>query len=396
MTDLFKTIENGFNKLGKATQREFERIGEKTSKNVAADFDQVARGMDNGGIAGFCVELADVTSMGHQGANMAENFHLIGDDPRVKEGLSAGINLTAGLVLASATGMPVFALGGAALAAKDVADMCGNGAANPGPMAPAHGAATPRQGAEAHRNGQSTSASGTGGADKSALKDAKRDYAPGEKKEALKEAKEAARREAIEDAKAMSKAKSQARRDGYAAGYEAGQESVLRAIGCDVHGCNELIESIEEHYGKDKTDEVSSRIDELLNDPNLCFEDMIFALMKAIMKDSQDTAKGMADELRGSRNEEKALSDKFQGDIDKLTEKIKNEPDQAKKNDMQNELQNLREKRASEVGFKAEGRNQIAEDLKNLMQKLSEMQQAMSNILNNQHESAMAAIRAIR
>lgn len=394
MTDLFKSIGDGFNKLGRACDDQMKKIGERTNKNVTEDFDRVANKTKNENFFSGAIQALDELSVGNMTADTAQNLGLIGEnDNKTKELVSAGVNLTTGLVLASATGMPVFALGGVASASKDLVDYFQASPAAPGaPMAQPQSTLSPK---EQLRRAKAEQCGGHVDQVNSAKKDAL--------KAAKAEAKAEARAEAKERAIELAKAKAEGRRSGYAEGFEAGRDAGagsaaggVRNVVIDVHYCNEMLECSEEHFGKDKTDQVTDKIDDILNNPNLCFEDMIFALLRAIMKDSQDQAKSMANDLRGQRAEERGARKDWDDKIAKKQDEIKNEKDPSKKNDLQNDLQSLREQRAGDLGDMADSRNQIAEDLKNLMQKLSEMQQAMSNVLNSQHESAMAAIRNIR
>lgn len=374
MTDIFKTIGDGFTKLGTSTMSEIDRIGATTDKNIRNDFTQMDKGMKNGGALGFLVEAADVFSPGHQTANTLENLHVIGDDPKLKEGISAGVNVMTGLALSAATAgtaAPLLALAGCALGAKDLADMMGNGAGNVA-MAPAHGTPTPRD------QFRSNCIDGTVGA--------RRRGAIDEAKGKITERRREAREEAIEQAKE----KIRARRDGYAAGYDAGFQMGYES------GYLAALQSNDEHFGKDKTDQVESEIDKILSNPNLCFEDMIFALLRAVIKQGQGDVKEIAKDLKKGRDEEGVIKEDYQGLITSKTNEIANEKDPARKNDLQNQLQNLREERAEKLSARSESRAEVAEDLKNLMAKLTEMQQALSNILNTQHEGAMSAIRNIK
>ncbi len=116
------------------------------------------------------------------------------------------------------------------------------------------------------------------------------------------------------------------------------------------------------------------------------FEDIIAAFMMDFVKDKQNEIEGKLDKLRKSAESgdgDKA-GDKAGGFFGGLLTKIPivggligNGQDAAK-------------------GGSSESRNIEFEQLKNEMQKLSQMQQAMSNVLNEIHNLAMSAIRAIK
>ncbi len=351
-TDIFKNMSDGWNKIGHSVAKEFANIGAEIAENVTKNADKIAKGIDKGGLLGGLVETADVFSAGTMLTDTLDAFDVIPEDAALREGISAGINFTLGL-----GGGPLGLLTGTLLAAKDIADMSaisGTPSARPQSTERPHGCG--------------------GDPSRRAAREA-----------AIEAAKsKQARAGAIEDAKD----KIRARRDGYAAGYDAG------FIGGYDSGYQ--ARRNEELYGRDKTDEASNEIDKILRNPHLCFEDMIFALLRAVIKQGQKEVKEVAKDLKNGRDEDGQFKKDFKGLIDSKTKEIAGEKDPARKSDLQNDLQNLREERGEKLSERSDSRADIAENLKNLMSKLTEMQQALSNILNTQHEGAMSAIRNIK
>lgn len=355
---------NGMARIGNSIAKETDRAMRELGDNVSKDAAKIDTAIQKGGLLGGVVEAADVFSPGHQSVNVLDAFNVIPEDVALQEGISAGINIGMGLFSANPLTLAYYAVG-----AKDIGEAMAAGST---PMAPAHSTASPSEelvsrtvGHGAHEGGRVDHGRKTNGQD----------------------AIERHRREQAID---LAKDKIRARRDGYAAGYDAGFKMGYES------GYLAAIKRNEELFGDDKTGQVESEIDKILSNPNLCFEDMIFALLRAVIKEGQGDVKEMAKDLKNGRLEEGEIKKDFDGKIKAKTEEIKNEKDPARKNDLQNELQNLREERAEKLSERSESRAEVAEDLKNLMAKLSEMQQALSNILNTQHEGAMSAIRNIK
>lgn len=112
--------------LATTVAKEWDATLRRTEKNVRADLDSIATAIDKGGFLGGAVQTVDVFSVGHQTANLLENFRVIGSDPAVKEGVSGAVNLLSGNHL---------------LALKDAADLIGalgaSGASSASSAAPA-------------------------------------------------------------------------------------------------------------------------------------------------------------------------------------------------------------------------------------------------------------------
>ena len=118
--------------------------------------------------------------------------------------------------------------------------------------------------------------------------------------------------------------------------------------------------------------------------PNATFEDLVAAFMIDAVKDMQDEAKAKMDEIRQSidKGDGKSASSGIGGFFGGLASKL---PVVGRFFGSQ-----------QNSGKGEDSRNLMFEELKNIMQKLAQMQQAMSNVLNTMHEQAMGAIRHIK
>jgi hypothetical protein len=155
--------------------------------------------------------------------------------------------------------------------------------------------------------------------------------------------------------------------------------------------------------------EADAEIEKALNNPNLAFEDLVFILMKSVMKSEQASVKQQLREARDTASSDRAARDVSRDEIKGLEGQLKTKladfgkakpEDQAKMKGsidaLQLDIQSKREDLSNTTSDKADSRAEVFENLKNAMQKLTEMQQAMSNILNNQHQTAMSTIGNIR
>jgi hypothetical protein len=119
-----------------------------------------------------------------------------------------------------------------------------------------------------------------------------------------------------------------------------------------------------------------------------CFEDIVAAFMIDFVKDKQKEIEGKLDKLRKSavEGEGKGAGQQAGGFFGGLLRSIP----------IVGGLFGKAQDTATSGGGNSESRNIEFEMLKNEMQKLSQMQQAMSNVLNEMHTLAMSAIRNIR
>jgi hypothetical protein len=151
-------------------------------------------------------------------------------------------------------------------------------------------------------------------------------------------------------------------------------------------------------------------IDKILSNPNLSFEDMIFMLMSAVIKQSQaevkigladekaarDVAKGGRDLERNAIKTEGSAIAKEQTRIAGMEAGTDKDTASAALNERKTKLDSRSESLTTSLGDASESRTERFEELKNAMNKLSEMQQSLSNILNTMHQSAMNTIGNIR
>ncbi len=105
------------------------------------------------------------------------------------------------------------------------------------------------------------------------------------------------------------------------------------------------------------------------------FEDIVAAFMIDVIKDKQENVEGRLKELDSKDNSGKSAGNQAKGGFLSMFSSKGNQ--------------------AAQDG-NSDSRNIQFEIIKNEIQKLSQMQQAMSNVLNTMHEQAMGAIRHIK
>lgn len=336
--------------LAHAATKQVERSVKELRDGLGEDMDRVIDKTKNEGLLQGAWEMGDLFSPGNLVTETADAFNIIPEDPGLKELVSAGVNLVASPF-------------GAFRAAKDVmeaVDACTN----------------PSAGAIAQRPTQ-----------------AQTPRSP-------EDAKRAAIVAAMEAAMARVEEKL-TRADGH-----GGFKHILPAHGGYCGGGSvsdgyrntiaDLMKRLRELYGEDKTSKADAEIDKLLKNKNLCFEDMIFLLMRKVIKQGQSEVKELAGELRGVGDKNRADRKEMNGEIAELHRKYAATKDPGAREQIGNQIRELEDKRELTVEERMESRAEKAEELKNALQKLSEMQQALSNVLNTQHETAMGAIRNIR
>jgi hypothetical protein len=132
--------------------------------------------------------------------------------------------------------------------------------------------------------------------------------------------------------------------------------------------------------------------------PGAAFEDLVAAFMIDTVKDMQDLAKKKMDEIRNSINSNQkgggANSPMNQylggaGNFSAQSAALAQGGGAAGAAGAQGA-------QGADGGKGADSRNLMFEELKNIMQKVSQMQQALSNVLNTMHQGAMNAVRNIR
>jgi hypothetical protein len=163
---------------------------------------------------------------------------------------------------------------------------------------------------------------------------------------------------------------------GFAAVGGAGANMLFNFVGPGGHGNNI---AARQFAGMDRTSQGFGSALAALPKPAM-FEDIVAAFMIDFVKDKQDDITGKLEKLRKSAaNDGKKGTDKAGGFVNTVTRFI---PGVGRAQD------------SARTG-NTESRNIEFEMLKNEMQKLSQMQQAMSNVLNEMHQLGMNAIRKI-
>ncbi|MCC7073959.1 MAG: hypothetical protein IT383_21805 [Deltaproteobacteria bacterium] len=343
--------------FGKALTQQWDRSTRELNRNLGADMDRVIDKTKNEGFLQGGLELMDLYSMGNLTVEVGSAFNVIPDDPALKEAISGGVNLV--------SQNPI----GWVVAAKDAFEAIA-ACTNPSPAAVAAmptAAQTPMSPEEA----------------KQQAIEAAKERARGRVHDKVERAEERVRTERLMD----ELVDHMGERDGYCCG------GVSDGMGKNL---GELLKLVRELCGKDKTDRAGDEIDRLLAEGNLCFEDLMFLLMRKVIKEGQDEAKGLADELDGVGARDRGDKGQWNEDIASLRAQLVDTKDPATREQLATKLQAMAEKRDLDVDERAESRAELAEKLKYTMQKLGEMEQALSNILNTQHETAMGAIRNIR
>lgn len=339
----------------KAATKQVDRSMRELGENLGADQQRVIDKFENEGLLQGVVELADMTSVGNVATETASAFNLIPDDPALKELISGGLN--------AATCNPV----GQFLAIKDGFDAL---AAFTNPNAAAVAAMpsapqTPMSPADA----------------KHQAIEAAKDRAGDRVRDKVRRTEENVLIERLLDRLGD--------RDGYHCGCDCVSGGIQRDLG-------ELLRLVRDLCGKDKTDRAGDEIDRLVGEGNLCFEDLMFLLMRKVINEGQAEAKGLAEELDTVGASNRQAREQWNGDIEALRNQALSATDPAQRERLSNQLQAMGDKRALDVDERAESRAELAEKLKYTMQKLGEMEQALSNVLNTQHETAMGAIKNIR
>jgi hypothetical protein len=368
MGDFFNDLGNAIGDVGRSIGNEVSRAVDELGDAIVDDVESIGTAVESGGLVGGALEAFDVFSPGNALAEGLDAFNVIPEDPALKELVSAGGNLFLGVGPQQL------------LALKDIADsVSAIGAANPAAPAPAgrsgsrgDAALPPSQGNDrpGHVHERRcceevvvvvTGVAGPGRSDRVRGRPVDGDRGgvrPG---------------------------------DGFASSGPGG--TVLDGL---ERGMTELLERLRDLFGDGKASDADDEIDRILSNPSLSFEDMIFQLLRTVLKQGQDEAKVLAADLKDARKASNAERDALTEQIDGLREELAGETDPQRRQELQGEIDALRDERATKASDAAESRAAIAEELKNITQKLSEMQQALSNILNAMHESAMAAIRNIR
>ncbi len=353
---------NAFARLGDALWNEGGRVVEERVRHLTEDINSVENAVKTGGLVGGAIQLLDVASPGHQIAHNIDSI-IPGEDlpPALKEGISLGINLLGANVPAVAKdGFDLYNAmnaGGSAAAPNDAAG------------APAgQRMQTPESPAEAAVRG--------GG-------------------------------RVMLDLGFDARLADVVRRGGGFAVIEFdGLVPAARSRGTgSADKTRDRLAKLERELA-----EADAEIDRILNNPNLSFEDLIFLLMRAVIKQSETETKIGLQEERDARTAEREVRDAERGQLKGLQSEITTEEKKiagmkpgkerdeatAALNEKKANLNTRRDDLSTSLQDSSESRAERMEELKQAMQKVTEMQQALSNILNSMHQTAMNAIGNIR
>jgi hypothetical protein len=304
--DLMSAISSGFNNVTNAVNGEVQKIGKRTVDNVTSDFNEVSDGIKKGGLGGGAVSLFDVASPGHQAANLADEAGLIGHDHNSRQMLAATINGGVGIALTS-SGNPL----GLLLMADGIAEgVDGVGGAmksgqvqNPqapvAPMAPYQANVEPG----------------------AAYDDARA--------RALAMAKEKAHLNTAYDQGYLAGERAQAARDHANGGY--GVPSYGEPVyGGPMYGGP----GFDPSYGggavgggniSNTIDQQGANLQQIMNDPNMSFEDKLFALLQGVVGNQEkqiesDEAAVAGPNAPKDENSRAQAVQKIQNEVQKLQE----------------------------------------------------------------------------
>jgi len=416
--------DNPLANLWNATVKEAGRAANEAGKLVTESIDSVGKAMGKDGVVGATIEAAEKFSPGNMVAGAVDTIFPGEPLPKwMSEGISSGVNLSLGAALLG-SGNPI----GAALVVQGARDGF-----------EAIGAATSGASSETKRSPEATrpqtperpqDAKGRSAIDLKERKQAKN--------EAIKEAKENAKEAALEKAKEKKEAIADAKEKAKADAREKAQNNRIADLEkrvayleklagvqetkpnggyadtgtIDGPSVNDLtggfsfrdsIGRLKDNVGKLKGSD--DEISKILDNPNLSFEDMIFMLMNLLVKQQQAEVKEMVGDLRKKKSEDDGTKTKLRGQVEAQEAKVAALEHKVQNGDKgavealgkeKSKLNTLNGQLSDHMQESSDSRSLKFEEMKNAMNKLTEMQQALSNILNNMHQSAMSTIGNIR
>lgn len=401
--------------LWNGVMKEGGRAVGEAGKLVAESIDDISKATKSGGVVGGALQAFEELSPGNFAAGAVDVLTGRGElDPKLAAGIRGGVNLLVGAMVPG----PGLLLQAQAL--KDAAGAFGMLGGAPtsktSPPAGQHPGATQQQSPERPSEaGQRTGGTPTGRAEWSTEKRARIEEAKAKAKEEIKsKAREANQNGRIADLEGrvaylekLMGVQENKPGGGYGPPSELAGGMITIDFGVTKPGKNgdPRLAKLEKDLAKADAD-----IDKILSNPNLSFEDMIFMLMNAIIKQSQSEVKlGLADEkaardvAKGGRDIERNAIKTEGSAIAKEQTRISGMeagPDKDKAsaslNERKTKLDSRSESLSTNLNDASESRAERFEELKNAMNKITEMQQALSNILNNMHQTAMSTIGNIR
>jgi len=391
--DIGAALGSLWNTVAKEGQRAVNEAGALMTESI----NDIGKATTSGGFVGGAMQAFEELSPGNVAAGAADVLTGPGQlNPQLAAGIRGAVNFAVGTLVPGAA-LPL-QVSGLVDAARALGMMGGT------PMTPGAGQSP------AARQTQTPERPGDAG---------ERQLSPREQQEAR-----AAKRKAIDEAKAEARdqlrEKAQTNRIkaleervgrlekllGLTEGRPAGGYSPVDDVGDTTFGRIDF-DKLKPGRLKDDVDSANSEIDRILNNPNLSFEDMIFLLMSAIMKQQQGEIREMTKELRGKKEKFEGTKAGLRANVDKAEKAVfdaqakvnKSPNDEGAAKGLADARANLRAAEA-ELGDSTtefnESRAEQFEIIKNAMQKLTEMQQTLSNILNTMHQTAMNTIGNIR
>jgi predicted nucleic acid-binding Zn-ribbon protein len=391
-----------FNSIGKS----FDNTVKETGKLMTESINDIGKAFESGGFVGGTIKAFEEVSPGNFAAGAFDVLTGPGQlDPKVAAGISSVVNMAAGAAIPGA-GLPL-----QLLALKDAAVAFGmiGSAPTTEQAPPANSGQQPESPSSAARGRKSPEELA---ALKKRVKEqkAKRE----ERKEAIENAKAKAREsmhaKAVENSKLMEKAEAAVARGG---GY-AEVKDILGDLAIFDFAKGVLADAKANDKARGKVDtmggyvaEANDEIDKLLNNPNLSFEDMIFMIMQHFMKEQQTEVKNMTRDLRGQKDGFEADKVGMRADVDKAEADFAKAQAALSKDPSNEGLATAAAKAKADLRDKENTLNDATGDfqdsraekfelIKNAMNKLSEMQSTLSNILNAMHQTSMQTIGNIR
>jgi hypothetical protein len=377
-------IGNLFKSIGNEAGRAVKEAG----RHVTESINDITKAVETGGIVGGAVAFYDKTSLGNMAAGLVDSIIPGKDLPSsLVNGISAAVN--------AATGNPIALLdlvqGFSSLGKTGSAPAAGSGQKMQTPQSPSEAAAA---------------------------KDPSK-WSPEEKKAAVEAAKERGKSEGAEKAAKSKDILDRARDVADRGGGYAAVTDILSGLGdasmffgsaiADITKQGKANDAAKKKLAdmEKQSAQATAELDKILNNPNLSFEDMVFLLMGALMKQSQSDVKALTKETRDAKATFDATKAELNQNFDAkeakvldLEAKVRANPNDKGAADQlgqaKSELRKASEARNEKFADFNDSRQEQLEAIKNAMNKITEMQQTLSNILNSMHQTAMSTIGNIR
>jgi hypothetical protein len=397
--------------LWNSVVKEGARAAGEARKLVAESIDDIGKATTSGGVVGGALQAFEELSPGNFAAGAVDVLTGRGElDPKLAAGIRGGVNLLVGAMVPG----PGLLLQAQAL--KDAAGafgMLGGAPTSPAsPPAGQHPGATQQQSPERPSEaGRRTGGSPTGRAEWSTEKRARIEEAKAKAKEEIKskarEANQNGRIADLEGRVAYLEKLMGVQENKPGGGYGGNTDVSGGFVTIDFSSLkgSDLRRGVDRL--KDNISGADDEISRILDNPNLSFEDMIFMLMNVLVKQQQAEVKDMTKDLREKKADFDAEKKGLRAEIKKQEESVatlrgkasadpKNEGVVKNLGLAESKLKGMTESLTDRQNDFGDSRQENFEAIKNAMNKLSEMQQSLSNILNTMHQRAMNTIGNIR